>query len=152
MNPLARLAAIAVVGVVAIGASFYLLGRGNFGFGAQPSPAPSATAVPTPTAVGGPTAPAVDLVLTARNIEFDRRALRIQGGQPFTIGFRNEDPISIVHDVDIRSVAGVTLQDKTPIDGGTQRIYQFDALEPGTYEFICSIHPIPGMTGTLTVE
>ena len=152
MNPIARLAAIAVIGAVAIGGSFYLLGRGNFGFGSQASPAPSPTAAPTPTAVGGPSAPAVELVLTARNIEFDRRALRVPGGQPFTISFRNEDPIDIVHDVDLRSRAGATIQDQTPIEGGTKRAYLFDGLEPGTYEFICSVHPIPGMTGTLTVQ
>lgn len=152
MNPIARLAALAVIAVVAIGGSFYLLGRGNFGFGSLASPAPSPTALPTPTAVGGPSDLPLGLVVVARNIEFDRDALRIQSGQPFTITLRNEDPIGILHDIDIRTTVGVTIQEQVPIDGGTQRTYEYAALEPGTYQFICAVHPIPGMTGTLTVR
>ena len=30
--------------------------------------------------------------------------------------------------------------------------YVIDGLDPGTYTFICSVHPIPAMTGTLTVK
>jgi plastocyanin len=30
--------------------------------------------------------------------------------------------------------------------------YTIQPLEAGTYEFFCSVHPIPQMTGTLTVE
>jgi plastocyanin len=44
------------------------------------------------------------------------------------------------------------IDDQEPIVGGTERTYQYDALLPGTYEFICAVHPIPGMTGTLTVR
>ncbi|MEA2674710.1 MAG: hypothetical protein QOI92_1902, partial [Chloroflexota bacterium] len=37
-------------------------------------------------------------------------------------------------------------------DGGTSNAYQYTALQPGDYTYICSIHPIPAMTGTLTVK
>jgi plastocyanin len=31
-------------------------------------------------------------------------------------------------------------------------VYEYDALQPGSYVFICSIHPVDAMKGTLTVE
>ncbi len=47
---------------------------------------------------------------------------------------------------------GRVLQEQPTIDGGQETTYQYTALQPGTYTFICKIHPIPNMTGTLTVK
>jgi plastocyanin len=40
----------------------------------------------------------------------------------------------------------------TEIDGGTSTTYVYGGLDAGAYTFICSIHPVPTMTGTLTVN
>lgn len=152
MNPIARLAAIAAIGAVMIGGSLYILGRGDLGFGSLQSPSPSPTALPTPTAVGGASVAPGGLMVLAKDIAFAPHALRIPIGQPFSITLRNEDPTDIVHDIDIRTLGGTTVQDQESIPGGTERAFQYGSLVAGTYQFICSIHPIPAMTGTLTVR
>ncbi len=48
--------------------------------------------------------------------------------------------------------ASQTLKDQPTTDGGAVATYQYEPLDAGTYQFICSVHPIPAMTGTLTVE
>jgi plastocyanin len=152
VNPLVRLGAVGVAIAIAVGGSLYLLGRADGGAGAVPTASP--TAMPTPTPVdGGSGLLAPGPVVVAQNIAFDRTALRVPRGEPFTITLRNADPAEIGHVIDIRSKAGALIQpQQEPIPGGTQRIYSYGALEPGTYTFICSIHPIEGMTGTLTVR
>ena len=53
----------------------------------------------------------------------------------------------------ILSASGfASVQDQETIVGGTERTYGYDALAPGNYEFICTVHPIVAMTGTLTVR
>ena len=44
------------------------------------------------------------------------------------------------------------IQHQDVIAGGASTTYQYAALAAGTYEFICSIHPVPSMTGTVTVK
>lgn len=102
---------------------------------------------------GGGEVPPGALPVVAKNIEFDVKTLEVEAGKPFTIFFRNEDPASVPHDVDLRSADGSQLvQDQPTINGGTSQAYQYNALQAGTYEFRCSVHPVPAMTGTLTVK
>jgi plastocyanin len=42
--------------------------------------------------------------------------------------------------------------DPPTVDGGQKTTYVYAPLPAGTYTFICRVHPIPGMTGTLTVK
>jgi plastocyanin len=112
-------------------------------------PGASPGASGAPAASGGA---AGGLTLVAKTIEYDRKALEVPAGKPFTIHFVNEDPATTTHDVDIHDSGGAVLQDQEPVPGGKSADYAYDALEPGTYTFICSIHPIPQMTGTLTVK
>jgi plastocyanin len=126
--------------------------------GIFPPAAPSTAGGPgtSPGASGPPAgesgAPG-DLVLIARDISFDRTTLQAPAGQPFTITFRNEDAQTVTHDVDIRSADGATvIADQQPIPGGREQAYQYEALEAGDYQFLCSVHPIAPMTGTLTVQ
>jgi len=111
------------------------------------SGAPGASGAP-PSGVGPPGA----LEVVAKTIAFDKKALEETAGQPFAIVFHNEDPATTTHDIDIRSKDGTTLKDQQPTPGGTTQTYQYDALQAGEYVFICSIHPIEAMTGTLTVK
>lgn len=141
--PRVLLAAFAVlfvtVGVFQLG---ILPIEGGGGDGPDASPGASAEA----------SLPPGTLTVVAKDIAFDLRALEVAAGQPFTIQFRNEDPPGVPHDIDIRDGSGAVLSDEATIDGGQSVVYQFDPLEAGEYVFICSVHPIPAMTGTLTVR
>jgi cytochrome c oxidase subunit II len=95
---------------------------------------------------------AATLQLSAKNIQFDKTALDVQANQPFAIDFKNEDTAGVPHNVEIRDASGNVIQDQPTIDGGQETTYSYNPLPPGTYTFICKIHPIPNMTGTLTVH
>ncbi len=103
---------------------------------------------PPPTGEPGPTGPA----FVAKDVKFDIRTLTVAAGAPFSIAFRNDDPASIPHDIDLRTEGGEVLVDHPTIDGGQSTTYEFGALEPGSYILICSVHPFADMTATLTVE
>jgi plastocyanin len=115
---------------------------------AGPATADPGASGPPPSGPAEPTGPAI----TAQGIAFQPKALEVPAGQPFSILLRNQDPPGTPHDIDIRSADGATLQDKTEIDGGTEEAYEYEPLDAGEYAFICSIHPIDAMTGTLTVR
>jgi mono/diheme cytochrome c family protein/plastocyanin len=124
-------------------------------------PAPSASPVPdcwsaTTTASQGPAASlapgATTLNLTALNLAFDKQALQVAANQPFGIDFKNQDSAGVMHNVQIRKADGTVIDDPATIDGGAETTYAYAALPAGTYTFICKIHPIPAMTGTLTVQ
>jgi cytochrome c oxidase subunit II len=103
---------------------------------ATPAPAPSGATV---------------LQLTAKNIAFDKTNLEVPAGQPFVIDFKNQDP-GVPHNVVIRQADRTTVVQDQPItDGGSETQYSYNALQPGTYSFICSVHPTL-MFGTLTVK
>jgi cytochrome c oxidase subunit 2 len=97
-----------------------------------------------------PSGPVLGLV--AKTIAFDRLALDVPAETGFAIEFKNEDAAGVAHDIDIRASDGTVLDDQQTIDGSTATTYVYDALPAGTYTFICSVHPIPSMTGTLTVK
>jgi mono/diheme cytochrome c family protein/plastocyanin len=125
-------------------------------------PEPSATPFPdcwSGTAGGGTPAPpaslppgAVTLKLVALGFAFDLKTLDAKAGEPFGIDLDNQDPAGTDHNVEIKKADGTVISDPTPIDGGQTTTYTYDALPAGTYTFICRVHPIPGMTGTLTVK
>jgi plastocyanin len=92
------------------------------------------------------------LDVTASGIAFNTHALEVAADTPFGIAFKNEDPAGVSHDIDIRDADKKVLRDQQTIDGGTSATYPYEGLPAGTYTFICSIHPIPAMTGTLTVK
>jgi heme/copper-type cytochrome/quinol oxidase subunit 2 len=105
---------------------------------ATPPPAPSGAAV---------------LKVTAKDIAFDVHALEAPANAPFVIDFKNEDNAAITHDIQIRQSDGTTvIQEQAAIPGGDETNYQYDPLPAGTYTFICSLHPVANMTGTLTVK
>lgn len=104
------------------------------------------------TGAGGPVAPPGALPVVAKGFAFDKKTLEVTAGQPFAIFLRNDDPPSTPHDVEIRSTDGTTIKSQPPTPGGATQVYQYDALQAGDYVFICSIHAIPAMTGTLTVK
>lgn len=124
-------------------------------------PDPSATPVPdcwsgTP---GGSAAPqeslgpdATVLELVAEQIAFEPLELTAPADEQFGIDFDQRDAGVGGHDVDIRSSDGTKLSDNPVLKEPGQTTYTIAPLEAGAYEFFCSVHPIPAMTGTLTVE
>lgn len=94
---------------------------------------------------------AATLQLSAKNIQFDTTTLQAPANQPFVIDFKNQDPPGVGHNVVIEQADGTIVQNQTTTDGGAESTYQYNALQPGTYTFICTIHPA-NMHGTLTVK
>lgn len=105
-------------------------------------------------AASGPAATAgTAFELKAKDIAYDQKAFTVAADTPFTITFTNADSPGVTHDVDIRAADKTTvLQNQEVTNGGAKSTYSYKGLPAGTYVFICSIHPIPQMTGTLTVK
>jgi mono/diheme cytochrome c family protein/plastocyanin len=103
-----------------------------------------------PSETLGPDAPVVDLV--ALGVAFDKKELTVPAGEAFGIHLDNQDGPGLPHNVQIKAADGTSIADPPEIEGGEQTTYAYGPLEAGTYTFICRIHPIPNMTGTLTVQ
>jgi hypothetical protein len=135
MDTFAKLAAAAVVAItIALGA--FALSR----------LVPGAT----PTPISPPTL--FTIVVVAQAIEFDVDVLEAPADTPFVIHFRNLDPSEMLHVVDIRDVDGTVLYQSEVIRGGEATDYEYGPMSAGDYVFICSVHPIPSMTGTLRIR
>jgi mono/diheme cytochrome c family protein/plastocyanin len=125
-------------------------------------PEPSATPVPdcwSGTPGGATPAPAaslppgvVPLDLVALNFAFDKKTLEVSANTPFAINLDNQDSPGTPHNVELLKSDGTVIIDPPTVDGGASTTYLYDALPAGTYTFICKVHPIPAMTGTLTVK
>ena len=125
---------------------------------------PDAAASPVPDcwnpASGGGATPApaeslpADAVvkLVALNVAFDKTELTVPAGEKFGIDLDNQDAPGLPHNVEIRSSDGTVISNPPTIDGGVETTYVYDALDAGTYTFICNVHQIPQMTGTLKVQ
>lgn len=101
--------------------------------------APAAAA----TSSGAPGATVVDLV--ARNIAFDRTAVTVPAG---TVTFEYDHRDSgIPHNL---HVTGEGVDERTKIEPGPVRQRLSLRLRPGTYTYICDVHP-QQMRGELTV-
>jgi plastocyanin len=100
---------------------------------------------------GGEAGPPGSLPLTASGFAFDKKELDAAAGQPITIFLTNKDA-GTPHDVELRQKDGTPIKSVPPTQGGQSQAYTYDALQPGDYIFICSIHPIEAMTGTLKVQ
>jgi plastocyanin len=104
-----------------------------------------AVAAQTPTASGNPAGTWIKI--TAGEIAFEQAAVSVAANQPFTVVFENRD--AVPHNVAI--FAGDTGAERplegTVFTGPATRWYAAPALAPGTYRFVCDVHP--SMTGRL---
>jgi heme/copper-type cytochrome/quinol oxidase subunit 2 len=90
------------------------------------------------------------LEIGAKDIAFSTKALEATAGQPFTIEFTNDD--ATPHNVAIWQ-DNQELFTGEIITGPNKTVtYAVEALPPGEYTFICDVHPIPAMTGKLTIK
>lgn len=123
--------------------------------GATPVPAcylgEAGGATPAPDATLPPDAPVLEVV--AEGTAFDVKQLEAPANTTFVIHFENKDQ-SVPHDVDIRLADGTVVFDSPLVNtiGDANYVVNSDGLAAGEYVFICSVHPIPAMTGTLTVK
>ena len=125
-------------------------------------PSTDATAVPAcylGTAGGGTQTPGPSLPpdaqtvkITAEGIAYDVKELTVGAGKPFGIDFVQKDAGVGGHNVEIRKQDGTSVFKGSIVADPGETTYQVPALEAGTYIFICSVHPIPQMTGTLIVK
>jgi cytochrome c oxidase subunit 2 len=126
-----------------------------------PSGAPAASGAPgasgapaasgAPGASGAPSGPGETLKVTAQNIAYLETNLSVKAGAPFKIDFDNQDA-GVPHNVAIHqgSPTGTEIFKGAIFPGVATQTYDVKQLDPGTYAFVCSVHPT--MTGTLTVQ
>ena len=117
-----------------------------------PATAGGGTASPAASGGGAPGAPPGSIPLVASGLAFDKKSLEVGADAPFTIFLTNKDSASTPHDVEIRKADGSPIKAVPPTPGGQSMAYAYDPLPAGDYVFICSIHPIEQMTGTLKVQ
>jgi plastocyanin len=79
------------------------------------------------------------LRVTARDLSFDAECLAAPAGQPFTIELANEDE-GVQHNVSIRGGDEVLFEGEI-FEGVERMTYDVEALEAGSYEFRCDVHP-----------
>jgi mono/diheme cytochrome c family protein/plastocyanin len=124
-------------------------------------PDAAATAVPDcwSGTAGGSQAPTETLPpdaqiveVTAESLAFNVTDLTVDAGKTWGIDFTQKDSGVGGHNVEIRTEDGTSLFKGEVLLEPGEATYTVPALDAGTYTFICSIHPIPTMTGTLTVK
>lgn len=108
--------------------------------------AAQAGATPAPSVSPGGTV----LKITADHIAYDVHQLTAPADQPFTIEFTNNEAVS--HNVAIYQGDKALFNGSFITGPGKSVSYAILALSAGTYTFICDVHPVPDMTGTLTVK
>jgi plastocyanin len=106
--------------------------------GPQPPAAPSAPCRPSGTEVR----------VTARNLAFEQNCLAAPANTAFTIRFDNADP-GQPHNVSILSGSQPRFMGEI-VNGPTVVTYRVSALQAGTYDFRCDVHP--QMRGTFVVQ
>ena len=115
--------------------------------GATP-PAPQ----PAPGPPGPPAAPCrpsgTELQVTARNLAFDKDCLAAPANTAFTIRFDNADP-GVPHNVSILSANQPRFTGEI-VNGPEVVTYRVNALQAGTFDFRCDVHP--QMRGTFVVQ
>jgi hypothetical protein len=115
--------------------------------GAATSGTNDPAATPTPGSGSVP-----DLTIIAYGIAYDAQMINVDSAKPFRILFKNEDLSTTLHDIDIRLSDGKTVvRNQDTITGAQEILNVYEALEAGTYQFICSIHPT-SMVGILLVH
>ena len=89
-----------------------------------------------------------DVAIAARDMQFVQRDVAVRAGTAFAIWFENQD--GAPHNISIRDAAGTTVLKGAIYGGPAKRAYSVPALIPGTYGFMCDLHP--DMKGSITAS
>jgi plastocyanin len=121
---------------------------------ASGSPAASAAASGSPAASESPAASGgagggATVEIVAQGIQFTTTDVTAPAGEKLTLTFKNEDA-GVPHDVDVKDANGGDVVKTEVFNGVDQRSVEFGPLQPGSYPFVCNVHP--NMKGTLTVQ
>jgi cytochrome c oxidase subunit 2 len=103
----------------------------------------------TPRATPSPGAEVIELI--AQDIAYDKLELTAAADTPFTLQLDNRDD-GVPHDVVILDSNNQEVFRTDALTGPDQGDFAVPPLPAGEYRYFCSFHPVPAMTGTLTVE
>jgi plastocyanin len=111
------------------------------------TPAPSAAGSATPSGSADPNL----VYISALGIKFEQTTVTAPANVSFQIVFENKDA-GTPHNVALYlgSPTGAELFKSQPFNGVETRTYTIPPLDPGTYAFVCTVHPT--MVGTLTAK
>ncbi len=121
------------------------------------------------SACAGTSKPATDITVEMTDFSYNPSSITIPAGQPVTLTLKNTGFVE--HDFVIKEInVGMTAIESNGSEGhahgtgaeydlhvstmpGDTSVLQFNVLEPGTYEFFCSVegHKEAGMIGELIV-
>jgi plastocyanin len=104
------------------------------------------------SALGGGTIAVVDGVaeISAADLTFDANVIQAPAGEAFTVAFTNNEGVPHNFSVYV-SEGGEEIATGEIINEGQTDEVEIPALEPGTYFFVCDLHPTE-MRGTIVVE
>jgi plastocyanin len=108
------------------------------------TPAPSATFAPSGSA--GETVPLTIGTDTGSALLFDPTSVTAPAGATLAVTFENRSLVP--HNLTFE--APISEGTATVVDAGASETIDFTAPDPGTYAYVCTLHP--GMEGTLRVE
>ena len=139
--------------LVAILAAVFIVGCTTASAGWTYMPAPSVTPVPSSSASAAPSGSANPNVvsISALGIKFEQSSVTAPASTPFQIAFENKDA-GTPHNIAIHQggATGPELFKGAVFNGIETRTYNVPALDPGTYAYVCTVHPT--MVGTLTAQ
>jgi len=104
-------------------------------------------AVPAQTPTGSGDPAGTWIAIAAGNIVFDQPAISVVANQPFTVVFENRDTVPHNVSIFVGETGGERRFEGAVFTGSATRWYAVPALAPGTYRFVCDVHP--SMTGRL---
>jgi len=126
-------------------------GAGGAAASGAPPPGGGPGGGPGASGSGGPAGPAADVQVTAKDIAFNTHSLTGPAGRPFTIALINNDA-GVPHNVTIKDSSGKIIYPGDSFNGVATKVENVPSIPAGTYTFICTVHPFPAMTGTITLK
>lgn len=91
--------------------------------------------------------PVTSATITAKNVDYEPKALTLAPGVPIRLVFQNDDA-GVPHNLHV-SGSGQDVVKGDVVTGRATQNLDLGPLQPGGYTFKCDVHP--NMTGTITV-
>ena len=116
-----------------------------------PTARPAATATPAPPPPPPPPPPGGTVSVAALDATaFTPSRVTAAAGGQVTLVFDNQDA-GVLHDMTLFTPTGTKLAETDVFAGPAQRMLVFNPPGPGSYPFVCQVHP-QDMRGTLVVQ